>query len=479
MDFLSLIIGLLIGVLIVAVLLYVAKGKWNEKNAQLTKQVEMLASERTELVEDNNRQEQRINTLMEEKTGLVSRAEVLSSKVETLDEQLSAERRNHELQVQKIEEDMKNRLEEERNHAKQLRDESERQWNGKFETLKQEMQKTTAEQLNQRQASLQETNRTQMDELLKPIKEQFEAFKKSVDENKTSSEVNKTEIKNSFEMLVESFMKAQKDAVKSIKEQTEKIGNDAVNLTKALKGESKTQGDWGEMILETLLESSGLHKDEEYFVQQNVKDENGNNLRPDVLVKFPEGRTVVIDSKVSLTAYANAVAADTDEQRELFLKEHVKSMQKHIDELAGKSYDRTVSDAIGFVLMFVPNENSYIAAMKQKPDLGQYAYSKKVIIISPTNLQITLQLAYNLWQIDRQSKNVEKIVKSATDLYDKVAGMTETFEDIGSQISRLNDTYLKAHNQMYDGKGNVMSRLENLKKMGVTPKKQIKGIEDR
>ena len=477
MDILSLIIGLLIGALAGAVLLFVTKGKWNEKNALLTKQVDMLTSEKTELTEENNYQEQRINTLMEEKTSLVSRAEVLNNKVDTLDEQLVAERENHRLNAQKLEEDLKTRLEEERNHAKQLSEESDRQWNEKFETLKQEMQKTAAEQLNQRQASLQESNRVQMDELLKPVKEQFEAFKKSVDESKTQGEVNKTEIKSTFEMLMTNFRKAQDDAVKSLKEQTEKIGNDAVNLTKALKGESKTQGDWGEMILETLLEASGLHKDEEYFVQQNVKDENGKNLRPDVLVKFPEGRTIVIDSKVSLTAYANAVAAETDEQRELFLKEHVKSMMKHIDELASKSYDKTVSDAIGFVLMFVPNENSYIAAMKQKPELGQYAYNKKVIIISPTNLLITLQLVYNMWQVDRQSKNVEKIVKTANDLYDKVAGMTETFEEVGNQISRLNDTYTKAHNQMYSGKGNVMNRLENLKKMGVTPKKQIKGIE--
>ena len=478
MDLISLIIGLFIGTLAGAVLLFVAKGKWTEKNAMLSRQVEDLTASRYAIEAENNSREERINSLIEEKTELVSRAEVLKNQVESVDKQLAAEKENHRLGVQKMEEDMKARMEEEREHSRQLREENDRKWNEKFEALKQEMQKTAAEQLAVRQASLQETNRSQMDELLKPIKEQFEAFKKSVDESKTSSEVNKTEIKSSFEMLVDSFQKAQREAVKSLKEQTDRIGNDAVNLTKALKGESKTQGDWGEMILETLLESSGLHKDEEYFIQQNVKDEDGRNLRPDVLVKFPEGRTVVIDSKVSLTAYANAVAAETDEQRDHFLKEHVKSMQKHIDELASKSYDKTVSDAIGFVLMFVPNENSYIAAMKQKPDLGQYAYAKKVIIISPTNLQITLQLAYNLWQIDRQSKNVEKIVKSATDLYDKVAGLSDTFEDIGNKIDNLNDAFLKARNQLYDGKGNVMNRLESLKKMGVTPKKQIKGLED-
>mgnify|MGYP002853749898 CR=1 FL=1 len=475
---LSLMLGIVIGALSGAVMLFVVRGKWKEKNLMLSKQVDDLAGEKNSLAEENNAQEQKINSLMEEKTRLVSRAEVLNNKVETLDEQIAAERENNRLNVKKMEEHMKVRIEEERTHSKQLRDENDRQWNEKFETLKQEMQKTAAEQLTQRQASLQETNRTQMDELLKPIKEQFEAFKKSVDESKTSGEVNKTEIKNTFELMMQNFVKTQADTVKSLKEQTEKIGNDAVNLTKALKGESKTQGDWGEMVLETLLEGSGLHKDEEFFVQQNVKDEEGRNLRPDVVVRFPEGRSVVIDSKVSLTAYANAVAADTDEKREQFLKEHVKSMMKHIDELAGKNYDKTVSEAIGFVLMFVPNENSYIAAMRQKPDLGQYAYKKKVIVISPTNLQITLQLAYNLWQIDRQSKNVEKIVKAATDLYDKVAGMSETFEDIGTQINRLNDTYVKAQNQLYNGKGNVMNRLENLKKMGVTPKKQIKGLEE-
>ncbi len=478
MEILSLVIGLLIGALAGAVLLFVVKSKWAEKNAMLTKQVDDLTSDRNAIAAENSSREQRINALNDEKTLLISRAEVLQNKVDSIDSQLAAEKENHRLHAEKLETDMKARLEEERAHSKQLREESDRQWNEKFEALKQEMQKTAAEQLAMRQSSLQESNRTQMDELLKPIKEQFEAFKKSVDESKTSGEVNKTEIKQTFEMLVDSFQKAQREAVKSLREQTERIGNDAVNLTKALKGESKTQGDWGEMILETMLESSGLHKDEEYFIQQNVKDENGRNLRPDVLVKFPEGRTVVIDSKVSLTAYANAVAADTDEQRDMYLKEHVKSIQKHVDELAEKQYDKMVSDAIGFVLMFVPNENSYIAAMKQKPDLGQYAYNKKVVIISPTNLQITLQLAYNLWQIDRQSKNVEKIVKSATDLYDKVALMSETFEDIGNKISSLGDAYQKARNQMYVGKGNVMGRLENLRKMGLTPKKQIRGLDD-
>lgn len=368
-------------------------------------------------------------------------------------------------------------LEKERLHAAKLREESDKQWAEKLERLRQELQKTAVEMLNARQEALQDTNRTQMGELLKPIKEQFEAFKRSVDESKTSNEVSKKDLQKTFEDTMTLFERQQKMTIDTLREQTEKIGSDAANLTKALKGESKTQGDWGEMVLDTLLEQSGLRKGEEYFVQENVKDEDNNNLRPDVIVRFPEGRSVVIDSKVSLTAYADAVAATDDAERERLLKEHARSVRKHVDELAQKSYDRIVADAIGFVLMFIPNESSYIAAMKQQPDLSRYAYKNRIIIISPSNLLMALQLAYNLWQYDRQTKNVETIVKTAADLYDKVAGFSETFADIEMHIERLNKAYATAKGQMYDGRGNIMRRMESLKVLGVTPKKQIKGIE--
>ena len=317
-----------------------------------------------------------------------------------------------------------------------------------------------------------------MDELLKPIKEQFADFKKSVEDSKTQNEVNKKELQSTFEATMKLFQQEQQQAVTSLKEQTSKIGSDAANLTKALKGDSKLQGDWGEMVLETILENSGLRKDEEFFIQENTKDENGKNFRPDVIVRFPEGRSVVIDSKVSLTAYTDALAADNDADRDRLMNAHALSVRKHIDELAEKDYSKLVDDAIGFVLMFIPNETSYIAAMKQQPELSRYAYQKKIIIISPSNLLMALQLAYNLWQYDRQNKNVEKIVKTAADLYDKVAGFEETFTNIGDVLSRLSTTYDKAKKQLYEGSGNVMRRVESLKSLGVTPKKQIKSLEE-
>lgn len=410
----------------------------------------------------------------EEKTQLVAKAQVLAANIEQI-------KLHHASEVQS----MKSQMENERLYAAKLRAESDQLWAQKLESLKQEMQRMTieqqkvaAEQLAAKQSALQENNRLQMDELLKPIKEQFADFKKSVEESKTQNEVNKKELQNTFEATMKLFQQEQQQAVMNLKEQTEKIGSDAANLTKALKGDSKMQGDWGEMVLETILENSGLRKDEEFFIQENTKDEEGKNYRPDVIVRFPEGRSVVIDSKVSLTAYSDALAAEDEAEQERLMKAHALSVRKHIDELAAKDYSKLVDDAIGFVLMFIPNETSYIAAMKQQPDLSRYAYQKKIIIISPSNLLMALQLAYNLWQYDRQNKNVEKIVKTAADLYDKVAGFEDTFMSVGDLITRLSGTFDKARKQLYDGSGNVMRRVESLKGLGVTPKKQIKSLEE-
>lgn len=447
----SAIIGIIIGV---AFGLLKGKEQVNTEKAKLQLQREMNESQMTEVKASYEKQ--------------------LTTQTTVHEKQLESVKTSYEQQLA----DLRNQMIHEREYEANLREESNKQWAQRLEALKQEMQKTTMEQLVAKQSSLQEHNRTQMDELLKPIKEQFVEFKKSVEESKTQGEVNKKELQSTFEATMRLFQQEQQQAVSSIKEQTQRIGSDAANLTKALKGDSKIQGDWGEMVLENILENSGLRKDQEFFIQENTKDDNGHNYRPDVIVRFPEGRSVIIDSKVSLTAYTDAVSAETEEERERFLREHTKSVKKHIDELAEKDYGKLVDDAIGFVLMFIPNETSYIAAMKQQPDLSRYAYQKHVIIISPSNLLMALQLAYNLWQYDRQNKNVEKIVKSAADLYDKVAGFGETFEDIENIIAKLSGTFSKAKNQLYEGNGNVMRRIETLKTLGVTPKKQIKGLEE-
>ncbi len=472
----GLIIGLAVGFVIGKLMAAKAAG---EEKTQLVAKAQVLESEIEQL---KGQIEQARQQNESEKEQLELQAD---RKIQTINDNhevlLKNEREHHAVEIRNLKEQMAN----ERQYAAKLREESDRQWAQKLEGLKQEMQrmtaeqqKTAAEQLVAKQSALQENNRLQMDELLKPIKEQFADFKRSVEESKTQNEVSKKELQNTFEATMKLFQQEQQQAVNNLREQTLKIGSDAANLTKALKGDSKMQGDWGEMVLETILENSGLRKDEEFFIQENTKDENGKNFRPDVIVRFPEGRSVVIDSKVSLTAYTDALAAEDDAERDRLMKAHALSVRKHIDELAEKDYSKLVDDAIGFVLMFIPNETSYIAAMKQQPDLSRYAYQKKIIIISPSNLLMALQLAYNLWQYDRQNKNVEKIVKTAADLYDKVVGFEDTFTGIGDLITRLSGTYDKAKKQLYDGAGNVMRRVESLKSLGVTPKKQIKALED-
>lgn len=464
----EIIIGIIVGLIIGFVVgkLLTAKGASEEK-AQLLANYQVKVSENEQL----QKQIEQVQLQVEnEKQALKDNQEII----------LMNERSHHAAEMQNLKEQMAS----ERQYAAQMRQENDRQWAEKMEALRQEMQRMTAEQqkaaaeqLAAKQSALQENNRLQMDELLKPIKEQFADFKKSVEDSKTQNEVNKKELQSTFEATMKLFQQEQQQTVAHLKEQTLRIGSDAANLTKALKGDSKMQGDWGEMVLETILENSGLRKDEEFFIQENTKDESGHNYRPDVVVRFPEGRSVVIDSKVSLTAYTDAVATEDEVERDRLLKAHAASVRKHIDELADKDYSKLVDDAIGFVLMFIPNETSYIAAMRQQPDLSRYAYQKKIIIISPSNLLMALQLAYNLWQYDRQNKNVEKIVKTAADLYDKVVGFEDTFSGIGDLLTRLSTSYAKAKNQLYDGAGNVMRRVESLKSLGITPKKKMKGLE--
>ena len=467
----ALVIGLAAGVGVGYMLVAKEKnaGKAMEESLRLQMEEERNRAEAQLAAEQKRAEEQ----LAEER----NRAEAqLAAEQKRAEVQLSEERNRAAAQLSAEQKRAEEYITKERENSKMLRDESEKQWNQRFERLKQEMQNAAAEQFAKRQELLQENNKSQMGELLKPIKEKFEEFRKSVEESSKQSALNKAKITDSFEATLKLFQQEQQQAVKSLKEETSRIGTDAANLTKALKGESKLQGDWGEMVLENLLENSGLSKGNEYFVQENVKDEEGKNYRPDVIVRFPEGRSVVIDSKVSLKSYAEAVAATDEAESARLLKEHVASLKRHVDELAQKDYSKLVEDAIGFVLLFVPNENSYIAAMRQQPDLSRYAYSKHIIIISPSNLLMALQLAYNLWQYDRQNKNVENIVKKAADLYDKMVGFEEDMNDLENRINTLKTKFSETRERLYTGKGNVMRRLEDLKQMGITPKKQIKGL---
>ena len=369
-------------------------------------------------------------------------------------------------------------------HSQKLLSEMQKQMETSKKLMQEEMRTMAAQMLSESREHLNSADKERLDALLKPLHERIEAFNQNVTAATKEGASNKTEIKTTFEETIKLLQEVQTSTVKSIREdnerairelrqQTERIGNDAASLTQALKGDTKMQGDWGEMILETTLESCGLTKNEQFFLQQNYQDEKGNSFRPDAVIDLPGGEHAVIDAKVSLTAYQAAVNATDATEQELFLKEHIKSIKKHVDELSAKNYETIVPNCIGYVLMFIPYESGYAAAIKTDPAILQYAYRKHIILLSPSNLLMALQLTRTMWQNYRMNKNVDEILHASNDLYDKFVSFGETFLKVGTGIQRLQSDYEKAHSQLSEGKGNIVRRLENMKSLGITPKKEL------
>lgn len=340
----------------------------------------------------------------------------------------------------------------------------EKQWVEKTELLKVEFQSLATEILETKSGNLQTVNKELLDAIINPLKERIQSFETTVKNSQESGAANKA----SLEKAIDEVMKRARE-----------IGEDAVNLTKALKGNNKIQGDWGEMILENILEKSGLRKNEEYFIQETMVS-GEDKVRPDVIVRFPEQRSVIIDSKVSLTAYANYMECDNEQERSLHLKNHLKSIKDHIEELSNRNYSQYVEESVGYVLMFIPNEASYILAVQNNPNIGSYAYNKRIVLISPTNLMMALQLAYNLWQSERQSRNIQEIVRQGSDLYDKFVAFHENFIRLGEQITKIQKTYNDVTGQLSNGNGNLIRRVEKIRRLGLNPKKRInsKFIDD-
>lgn len=314
------------------------------------------------------------------------------------------------------------------------------------------------ETLNERSEELKRTNAEQIAGIVVPVKEEMDKVKKAVQEVGTSNAAQKASVEKAIEGLAA---------------QTLRMDQKTTELTNALKDKGKVQGDWGEQLLESILEESGLRRGHEYETQSNVKDEEGNNLRPDVIIHCPGGKNIIIDSKVSLTAYINYIGAQSEEETRRHEKDNLASVRRHIDELAAKKYDKFVKNTISHVLMFIPNEGSYILSLRTDPQLGQYAFKKGILLINPTNLMMSLQLIYNLWQSEKQSKNIEAIIKQSSELYDKFVTFIDTFSKVDDALKTAQRNCDMAFGQLSTGRGNIVRRLEGLKQLGVTPKKNI------
>ncbi|WP_020402065.1 DNA recombination protein RmuC [Gracilimonas tropica] len=407
----------------------------------------------------------------------------LEERNHNLDEQLTETEQKWEREVQEYETKLSNlhqekeaELSEERKRANEL-DKQLAERNAEYRNLQErlneqkkelaEMQEQLTTQfenlankiLEEKSEKFTKQNKEQMDQLLNPLGEKLEAFKKKVEE----THKDEVEARGSL-----------KQELKHLMELNQKMSEDAKNLTKALKGDSKSQGNWGEVILERILEKSGLTKGREYQTQYSVTTEEGKRLQPDVVVHLPDEKFLIIDSKVSLTAYEKFSSADDEVDQERFLKEHVNSIRTHVKGLSAKDYQQIHGEkSPDFVLLFIPIEPAFGTALQYDSNLYYEAFDQNIVIVSPSTLLATLATIDSVWKQEYQNKNAMEIAKRGGALYDKFVLFVESMNDIGQRIRQTQDSYDEAMNRLSIGSGNLVRQAEMIRKLGAKASKQL------
>ncbi len=331
-----------------------------------------------------------------------------------------------------------------------------------IERMKSEFKNLSNEILERERERFEKEGLKNMDMLIKPLQEEIKNFYYKIEE----------ESKERFSLTKE---------IEKLRDLNYKLSKDAENLTKALKGESQTQGAWGEMILQKILEASGLREGIEYETQVSVKNEQNKRFRPDVVVKLPKNRFVIIDSKVSLKAYEIYFNSQDENQRRKALKEHMSSIYFHLKELSQKRYENLFPNTLDFILMFIPIEGAFITAISEDRDLLTKALKKNIVIVSPSTLLSTLKTIENIWRYEYQNKNAKEIAQKAGDLYDKFVNFVQSLQNIGSSLQKATLSYEEALKRLYEGRGSLVKKAIELKNMpGVSSKKELpKEISDR
>lgn len=333
------------------------------------------------------------------------------------------------------------------------------------ETYKAEFKNVANEILEQKSKNLEETSNKNIKTLLDPLNKDLKDFKDKVDKVYNDEARERHSLESQVKMLVQT---------------STQVSQQAENLTNALKGNVKQQGNWGEMILSSILENSGLTENREYFLQEFIKDksgeiikdDNGNALQPDVTIHYPDERKVIVDSKVSLVAWEKYMTETDVTTQKQALEAHIRSLKAHIDGLSKKNYPK-YAKALDHVILFIPIEPAFLEAVKEDTGLWKYAYDKKVLIVGPTNLLLVLKIVADIWQIEKQSKNAIEIAEKAGELYDKLFGFIESMEDLGAGLNKASQNYEKAMGQLSTGKGNAIKKAEELKALGADTKKQF------
>lgn len=313
--------------------------------------------------------------------------------------------------------------------------------------------------LKQNSQEFTSVNQKNIGDILNPLKEKILTFEKKVEDTYQKGIKDQTDLKAELKKLYDLNFK---------------ISEEANNLTRALKSDSKKQGNWGEVILERVLERSGLVKGQEYKTQETARNEAGDMIRPDVVVNLPDNKHIIIDSKVSLVAYEAFINDEDQEKRDIYLKQHIDSIRNHVKGLSEKNYpNASLFDTPDFVLLFMPIESAFSAAIQADVELFNFAWEKKIVMVSPTTLLATLRTIASIWKHEKQTQNAMEIASQGGQLYDKFVGFLKDLEDLGLQISRTGKTYEEARKKLADGSGNLIKRVENLKKLGAKTTKSI------
>ena len=428
--------------------------------------------------------ESKLNTLQDEALlklkALNEKIELNHSSYEGQISTLNTSNRKLEEEKKLIKESLEDKLKMLERHTDQTLDNITANYELKLSS-QEKMAKSKEENLNEK-ITLLEESKVQM-------KMEFENLaNKLFEDNQKKSNINLTQVLTSFKDQLESFGKRANDIyneetkqrtsliteIKTLKDLNNKISSDAVNLTKALKGENKIQGDWGEMILSSILEQTGLREGKEYDTQGSYTDKDGKILRPDVIVHLPSNKDIIIDSKVSLNSYLAYTQKEDKAKKEVALKELLKSISTHIKSLSTKKYEDIEGvKTLDFVLMFVPIEGAFLLASSEDKNLFKMAFEHNIMIVSPSTLFVTLRTIENIWRNEHQNENAEIISKKAADLYDKFHGFISDIEDIGTNLNRTQKAYDSAFSKLSTGNGNLIKRSEEFLELGVKPKKQI------
>ncbi len=326
-----------------------------------------------------------------------------------------------------------------------------------YEKMNREFKNLANEILEEKTKKFTQQNKENIDSILKPLSEKIKDFERKVE----NAYVEET--KQRFSL---------KEEVKKLADLNLKVSEETKNLTRALKGESKTQGNWGEMILESILDKSGLVKDRQYFVQQNLKDEEGKSQRPDVVVEYPGERYVIIDSKVSLTAYERYFTSEDKPEQERHISDHVTSLKNHILSLSKKNYQELYDvKTLDFVMLFMPVEPAYLVAIEKDPELWNFAYERRILLMSPTNLIAALKMISSLWRQESQNRNAREIAKKSGELLDKFYSLLDDLVDVGNKLKSTQKSYDDSINKLHTGKGNLLKRAKDIEQLGARPLK--------